>query len=901
MAQKRKPEPRVSIALEKTELTRSDTLRGTLKVARGPNRPRKLALRWVDGFGRTVARSTKRVPEDVGQIAFSFRAAPGMCLGNRIVAETSEDVPVAEAGFVVTPDPQPWDDYQVIMYYAYAPHQQPRLRDVGITGGMIQSRTRLMDTSNTPTSIWWSHGYRYYCEQILSDVYAEYHRHRQGLPKHIRQTEAKELYKKDRSVLDALIRKPCFHDPAVRRKIEKVLPEVVRVNGKFAPIFYSLCDEAGLGDLVTAWDFCFDPRTLRAMRRWLQAQYGTLKDLNAAWDTDFPSWSKVVPLTTDRMMARGDDNLSPWADHRAFMDLTFAEAVKWGADAVLAADPEARTGLVGCQMPSAFGGYDYWLLANAMNTIEPYNIGNNREIWRSFAPDAVAVTTTFGFGDQEVWRLWYQMLHGDRGIIIYDEKNRYLEPSGKPTALGRAVAPVYKELTGGLCKLLSASERTHQPVTIHYSQASIRAHWMFEARPEGQDWLERGSAAERIRSDFLRLRESTVKLLEDQQLQYTFTAYEQLERRHLDTSGDRLLFLPQSIAMSKGEVAAVRRFVRNGGTVIADGRLALMDEHCKRLPKGRLDSLFGIRRTDQDWAPGRPGLKPTGVRVDGIDVPEGRLKKVAAAEPGVQVNPSSGAVALYADSAGVPAVIVRDHGPGRTVYLNLDLTDYHRWRLRPPEGDDCLALVRSLTASAGIVPEYTVTRPDGSPLPAVEVHPFVNGDVRILGIHRNPQLRVGELGPPRYRTNKAFERRERIRVDLGARYRVYDIRRKVDLGTTRRVDLTLDPYQPTVLGLFPRVARKVKLEAPGRAARGKAIRFKVAVDTAQPAARHACRVEIAGPRGRVLPLYSRNILAARGKGSGMFYLALDDPAGDYILSVRDIASGKTARKTIAVD
>ena len=70
------------------------------------------------------------------------------------------------------------------------------------------------------------------------------------------------------------------HDPAVKRKIERSLAKVVDANQKYRPIFYSLSDEAGLGDLVTAWDFCFDPRTLRAMRRWLKKEYGTLRALN---------------------------------------------------------------------------------------------------------------------------------------------------------------------------------------------------------------------------------------------------------------------------------------------------------------------------------------------------------------------------------------------------------------------------------------------------------------------------------------------------------------------------------------------------------------------------------------------------------------------------------------------
>jgi len=282
-------------------------------------------------------------------------------------------------------------------------------------------------------------------------------------------------------------------------------------------------------------------------------------------------------------------------------------------------------------------------------------------------------------------------------------------------------------------------------------------------------------------------------------------------------------------------------------------------------------------------------------------LPDVDLKTIATAEPGVRVDPSSGAKACYTDRDGVPGVIVRNVGKGRTVYLNLHLTDYHRWRLRPPEGAGSLALFSALTTMAGIVPEYRVARPDGTDLPAVEIHAFVNGPARILGIQRNPQLRVGELGPPRYRSNRALQQEERVQVDLGARYAVYDIRAGRSLGRRRILDLTLDPWRPSLLALFPRAVRGIALNAPERARRGAAIRYRVSLDAPQPAAKHAYRIEVAGPDGNPIPLYSRNILAARGKASGVLHLALSDPPGRYMLTARDIATGKTARCIVRVD
>ena len=178
-------------------------------------------------------------------------------------------------------------------------------------------------------------------------------------------SEAKALYKADRTRKDAFFRKPCFHDPEAEAQAMEKIRQVVSAQMRFKPFFHST-DETGVANLIEAWDFCFDPRTLAAMRQWLVEQYGSLDGINRQWGTNFQRLDDVTPLTTDEMMQRGDDNWSPWADHRTFMNLTFAKAARKASDTVKAVDPAAIGGLVGGQAPSAFGGYDYWLLSKAI-------------------------------------------------------------------------------------------------------------------------------------------------------------------------------------------------------------------------------------------------------------------------------------------------------------------------------------------------------------------------------------------------------------------------------------------------------------------------------------------------------------------------------------------------------
>ncbi|MHC4717995.1 MAG: beta-galactosidase, partial [Planctomycetota bacterium] len=535
-------------------VTRKDTLRAVVRLDEPLTGPGKLTLTWADSYGRTVAVETRRVAPGRKELPVRLPLDRAVALQNFLSAEVTaggRTVRARKKEFIVTPESPVWDDYQIIMYYAYRqPGQQDALRDVGITAGKLSSGGTQRRTGG---KVWYSHDYRFYCDQISTFFYAAYHTPRYK-PKQLMLLRAKEAYIKDRSSKKPFYRQPCFHDPKALAQAVRRLRTAAESQKHLRPFFYAHTDEGGVADLVAAWDFCFDPRTLAAFRKWLMAEYGSLKAINAQWDTDFERLDDVVPFSTDEMMARRGDNFSPWADHRTFMNLAFAEVLAAGTKAVEAVDPDARVGLVGCQMPAAFGGYDYWLLSRVMTAIEPYNIGNNREIWRSFAPQKPAVTTAFGFGDMEVWRLWYQMLHGDQGIIIYDEKNRYLQ-KGKttPSELGAAIAPTYKELTGGLCKQLRNMARVEDPIAIHYSHPSITAHWMYEVRPQGQRWVRRSSGTERKTSPFLRLRETCTKLIEDNHLQYDFVAYAQLENGEFDKMGAKVLILPQSIAMSKAE------------------------------------------------------------------------------------------------------------------------------------------------------------------------------------------------------------------------------------------------------------------------------------------------------------------------------------------------------------
>jgi hypothetical protein len=555
-----------------------------------------LAIRWTDSLGRVVEQRTEPIRLlDESEARFSIDTRRAVAMKNDLhvhlsldgknqKGETDHREEDAQITFVARPPERDWQDYAIIMWQPYPSGLLPTLQSLGINGGQHNGRGGTLPTALIENNIRW------YSENIGTDFYSEYHRYRPDRTQEWSFLQAKDLYAKDPSSKEAFKRHPSLWDPVWRSKIHDRLVETAKRNAPYRPWFYSLADEAGIADLAAFWDFDFSDESLVQMRRWLATQYPSLVALNLEWGSHFASWNLVTPMTTHEAMERKDDNFSAWADFKEWMDISFADALKMGTEAIHEVDKDAYVSIGGGQMPG-WGGYDYSRLTQALTAIEPYNIGNNVEIIRSLNPDMPMLTTGFANGDWERHRVWRELLHGNRGLILWDEKLEYAGLSG-PGTRGAEAGKYYNEIRGGIGALIINSARVTDPIAIHYSQASMRTEWMLSRRPQGDAWTQRRAKIERTDNDFMRLRESWCRLIEDQGLQYNFVSNVQLQQGELLKSGYRVLVLPRSSSLSKSEADAIREFAEHGGLVIADGEPGTFNEHSRRLEKSPLADLF---------------------------------------------------------------------------------------------------------------------------------------------------------------------------------------------------------------------------------------------------------------------------------------------------------------------
>jgi hypothetical protein len=577
-----------------------------------------------------------------------------------------------------------------------------------------------------------------------------------------------------------MVRKPCFDDPAFWSGASARIVALAKAQSKNRPLAFDLRDEPSIGVFTSPTDYCFCPHTLRAFRGWLQKQYASLAALNLEWETKFPAWDEVTPLTTfeikererQALAARRPENYAPWADHRAFMDYSFSNALDRMRSLVHESAPGIPVGIAGAQMASAWGGYDLWRLSQAVDWMEPYDLGNSRVIFRSFlAPEAPVLSTFFGkdIAAQQL-QAWRRLLEGDRGAIVWDdEESRVIEKAapGMPlTDRGSRLRAMFEEIrriAPQWFRLRPVSDH----IAIHYSQASIRAHWMFDSREDGNTWVKRLASYEVKNSRLAQVRNSFVTLVQDSGFQPDFVSYAQVESGDLIHKGYKVLLLPQSVAMSAAECGNIEAFVRAGGVVIADNMAATMDEHGRRLSKGCLDDVFGVRQKTE-WKP----------RGDGAAT----ARKLGTFDRSLSVLPDN-----RSPFGDAPMVQERRSGRGAAFFLNLDMHDYGKARASPADGAVYRKLFERILQRAAIAPAVKVTGAQ-----QVAAFRYTDGPVEYLALIRNQ--------PPE---SPLPAHSERLEVNFPKEVKTTDLLRNVELGPGRTLQLELEPSRPILLKVLP--------------------------------------------------------------------------------------------------
>lgn len=546
-------------------------------------------------------------------------------------------------------------------------------------------------------------------------------------------------------------------DPATFERLRERLEANLSRARRGPVLAYAFDDEISTTSFTSPADVDWSPHAQVEFRKWLAITYGTLDELNDSWGTQYTAWEQAEPLPVDAVRGQHQQspatwNLARWADHREFMDASFADLLARLTKVANELDPAHPAGFVGGQAPAAYGGYDYGRLAEAVQFMEAYDIGATNEILRSlFGPARKPhVQTFFSWKDPilDRWFLWYYFAHGNRGLIAWPAwgEQSWFAADGTPDPRIAALRPTLSELQGKFGHLLSKADYGPAQVALYYSQPSIRISWFMDIEPHGSSWVNRSSSLNNDNASDIWNRWAWVKLLEDLQIPYEFVTERQVTAQGLDSARYRAVILGRTLALSDAESTALRRFVDAGGALIADYLPGVFDEHGKARRSGALDDVFGVRRDlSAGVLHGRTLAEVNGERYqqpladrlayDGA----WRWQDDVLYERGLRAEGGT------ADGqAGGAAVMVRQ---GAATYLNLTPLPYivarhdatgQRWRER----------VGDLLRAAGVRPVGAV-RVDGRPAVGVELLRWTTPSGVVYAVVANPLRQASVDGPGR--------------------------------------------------------------------------------------------------------------------------------------------------------
>ncbi len=486
-----------------------------------------------------------------------------------------------------------WDRFTAILWQDDLPPAALRaLPGIGITAARVfGQRTPRVDVASLAAGLDQVRraGLDPMVENIATDYYAAYHRWQPGQPVNaaFQLLVARARLGRDPSLW---LRHPSLGDAEALRAIERRLSVHAETARRRPALYLSLGDETGIADLSAAWDFDETDSVVRAWRRTLRARYGSVSRLDRAWHGRFRRWSEVWPTRTDQALD-GTAPVSGWLDFKDWMDARFAGALRAGTAAVHRADPGARAGIEGVQLPG-WGGYDYPRLAPAVDVIEDGSVGYGFGILQAFHPGLVLLTTAQGDGPEDAHRLWRALLLGGRGVVIWDPDGQVMRPDGVPGRRGAALAPVLAALRGPLGTRLLQARPERDTVGVLYSQSSFRMRWLLDRRLDrsrGLDWTQRSNDQDLSDSPWrASLQEAGTALAHLGRTPDWLDADALTEAR---LAGLRTILLPQAIVLSDRAVALLRGFVAKGGMLVADGEPGAFDatgRARKRLPLDRV-------------------------------------------------------------------------------------------------------------------------------------------------------------------------------------------------------------------------------------------------------------------------------------------------------------------------
>jgi len=449
-------------------------------------------------------------------------------------------------------------------------------------------------------------------------------------------------------------------------------------------------------------EFCFCPHTVARFRTWLQARYGSLDALNAAWYRRYAAWDEVEPSRLSTILSYTD-----YIDWKRFIAAKLGEdlraryeSAKRGAPDRVATSHAAGVGLfssphwwegqsddwtMAAQVDyygtsfypkhSAFVDRDVEWRGALLDFARSFGFAGGRpgfwigELQAGFGTIALNVSPTVTPEDVRVWT-WSALARGAKAICTYAfypmstgyESGGFglVHLDGTLTERSRVAGEIARTVDRH-GPLFLAARPPRAEVAIVYNPLSHfvggRQRATAYGGPQGEvAGIERDSLLGVYRALFP-----------------TNVPLDFVHVDHLDPAAlapYRLVILPYPLMLPAKAAEALAEYVRGGGALVAEARAGWNDERgraAETIPGLGLAEVMGCREAAvQTVAKGQARLVSSDEGLPGLRSEEalpGRWFEEEL-EP---TSPASRVVARLA--SGAPAAVASTHGNGRTLML----------------------------------------------------------------------------------------------------------------------------------------------------------------------------------------------------------------------------------------
>jgi beta-galactosidase len=481
----------------------------------------------------------------------------------------------------------------------------------------------------------------------------------------------------------------CFDHPGVHAAMLKMFSALAaRMKDKPAFLGWDLWSEPHVINWAEATymrsaEFCFCPYTVARFRTWLQRKYGTLDALNRAWYRRFESFDEVGPNRLSTILSYTD-----YIDWRSFIANKLAEdlAARWTAVKTVlpsavatshAAAPSLFTSpLSGDGSPDDWkmtGVVDYW--GTSFYPKHSFPVGRDAawrgalldftrsatngsfwvgELQGGFGTVALRISSTVTPNDLRMW-MWSTIARGAKGVNVYAwypmssgyESGGFglINLDGTVTERARAAGAVAKVVDAHRDLFLNAQPAKAEVAIVYnplsYMVGGRRPLSAPGAQGEVGNNIERNSMLGYYRA--------------------LFPTNVPVDFIHVDELANagryRLVILPYPLMLSQRAAQSLVDYVRNGGALVSEARLAWNDERGRAkeiIPGFGLNEVCACRETAIQTT-------PTG-KVDVVLANGDRFKGFV-----YQESLDGNAIAKFADGSG--AIVTNAFGKGRMMAL----------------------------------------------------------------------------------------------------------------------------------------------------------------------------------------------------------------------------------------